>query len=270
MPLLAGTLLADASPSPDPARWVARARRAEEAGLDFLVVEPGPADAVLVAALVAARTERIGLIVRIATATSEPFHVSTQLATIDVVSHGRAGWLVDPTPDPERTTTWPAPADPVADAREHVEVVRALWDSWEDGAEVRDAATSRFLDRDRVHHVDFRGEHLAVRGPSITPRPPQGQPVVVAGGPLAGRADVVLARSAPDSSGAPWMQLLDAEDDATRGVDPAADAVLVVGSDLDAATAAAASIAAGSRGTLRERFGLPAAVNRFAAARGTA
>jgi alkanesulfonate monooxygenase SsuD/methylene tetrahydromethanopterin reductase-like flavin-dependent oxidoreductase (luciferase family) len=57
-------------------------------------------------------------------------------------------------------------------------VVRRLWDSWEDDAEIRDAATGRFIDRDKLHYIDFEGRWFSVRGPSITPRPPQGQPVV--------------------------------------------------------------------------------------------
>lgn len=59
-------------------------------------------------------------------------------------------------------------------------MVRRLWDSWEDGAEIRDVATGRFVDRDRLHYVDFEGAHFSVRGPSIVPRPPQGQPPVTA------------------------------------------------------------------------------------------
>ncbi|GAA3159157.1 hypothetical protein GCM10010466_57420 [Planomonospora alba] len=59
-----------------------------------------------------------------------------------------------------------------------MEVARRLWDSWEDDAEIRDVATGRFIDRDKLHHVDFAGRGFSVKGPSITPRPPQGQPVV--------------------------------------------------------------------------------------------
>lgn len=69
-----------------------------------------------------------------------------------------------------------------AEAADHVEVIRRLWDSWEDDAEIRDVATGRFVDRDKLHHIDFEGRHFSVRGPSITPRPPQGQPVVSASG----------------------------------------------------------------------------------------
>jgi alkanesulfonate monooxygenase SsuD/methylene tetrahydromethanopterin reductase-like flavin-dependent oxidoreductase (luciferase family) len=61
-----------------------------------------------------------------------------------------------------------------------VEVARRLWDSWEDDAVIRDVATGRFVDRDKLHYIDFVGRYFSVKGPSITPRPPQGQPVVAA------------------------------------------------------------------------------------------
>src|SRR5260370_99506 len=67
-----------------------------------------------------------------------------------------------------------------AEAADYVEVLRRLWDSWQDDAEIRDVATGRFVDRDKLHYIDFEGRWFSVRGPSITPRPPQGQPVVAA------------------------------------------------------------------------------------------
>lgn len=36
------------------------------------------------------------------------------------------------------------------------------------------------MDRDKLHYIDFEGEWFSVRGPSIVPRPPQGQPLVTA------------------------------------------------------------------------------------------
>jgi len=59
-------------------------------------------------------------------------------------------------------------------------VVRRLWDSWEDDAVIRDVSTGRFVDRDRLHYIDFVGKWFSVKGPLITPRPPQGQPVIAA------------------------------------------------------------------------------------------
>ena len=70
--------------------------------------------------------------------------------------------------------------DLLEEAADYVEVIRRLWDSWDDDAEIRDAATGRFIDRDKLHYIDFSGRWFSVRGPSITPRPPQGQPVVSA------------------------------------------------------------------------------------------
>jgi alkanesulfonate monooxygenase SsuD/methylene tetrahydromethanopterin reductase-like flavin-dependent oxidoreductase (luciferase family) len=64
------------------------------------------------------------------------------------------------------------------EAADFVEVVRGLWDSWEDDAEIRETATGRFIDRDKLHYIDFHGQWFSVRCPSITPRPPQGQPLV--------------------------------------------------------------------------------------------
>ena len=66
------------------------------------------------------------------------------------------------------------------EAADYVEVIRRLWDSWEDDAEIRDVATGRFVDRAKLHYIDFAGRYFSVKGPSITPRPPQGQPVVSA------------------------------------------------------------------------------------------
>src|SRR5439155_1237526 len=86
-------------------------------------------------------------------------------------------------------------ADHFHEAADYVEVLRRLWDSWEDDAEIRDVATGRFIDRDKLHYIDFEGRWFSVRGPSITPRPPQGQPVVAA----LGHASVpyrLIARSA--------------------------------------------------------------------------
>src|SRR5206468_1053056 len=65
-------------------------------------------------------------------------------------------------------------------AADYVEVVRRLWDSWEDDAEIRDVATGRFVDREKLHYINFQGRWFNVKGPSITPRPPQAQPPVVA------------------------------------------------------------------------------------------
>jgi alkanesulfonate monooxygenase SsuD/methylene tetrahydromethanopterin reductase-like flavin-dependent oxidoreductase (luciferase family) len=209
--------------------WADLAAAAERGLLDFLTIDDslmpqigrssrihpdrltGRADAVLVAARVAPATRHIGLI-PVATVThTEPFHVSKSIATLDFVSHGRAGWQ----PRVSATTHEAAlfgrrdvSGVPLFDeAVEYVEVVRRLWDSWEDDAIIRDAATGRYVDVDKLHYIDFAGTFFSVKGPSITPRPPQGQPVVAAlahVGPAyefaAAGADVVFITPTDDAS----------------------------------------------------------------------
>lgn len=154
----------------------------------------GRLDASLLATRVAPVTTHIGLVPTVTTTHTEPFHVSTRIATLDHVSGGRAGWRVQTLKQRAevahfgRRTLPDESADesgrePLArllfdEAADSVDVARRLWDSWEDDAEIRDRATGRFIDRDKLHSIDFEGRFFSVRGPSITPRPPQGQPVI--------------------------------------------------------------------------------------------
>ncbi|MFB8002781.1 LLM class flavin-dependent oxidoreductase [Nocardia sp. NPDC056000] len=187
----------------------ARVAAAENAGFTFASFDDsitpsataigGRIDAVTRAGFVAAGTSTLGLVPVVAATYAEPFHISSQLSSLDYASRGRAGWLA--ADDPGSARTWGA-APRVGDdevRRERVdsiEVARRLWDSWEDDAVVRDYAAGKFLNRDRLHHVDFIGETFSVKGPSIVPRPPQGQ-VVVFGYDTAGSGiDVALVSGA--------------------------------------------------------------------------
>jgi alkanesulfonate monooxygenase SsuD/methylene tetrahydromethanopterin reductase-like flavin-dependent oxidoreductase (luciferase family) len=214
--------------------WTELARQAERGLLDFLTIEDGldlqsgnrfeadsrvdqvrgRLDAVLIAARVAPTTRHIGFVPTALTTHTEPFHLSKAIATLDYVSGGRAGIRVQVAVRSGTAAHFgrreipPLPTDRLADpdvqrliaghfdeAADYVEVLRRLWDSWEDDAEIRDVATGRFIDRDKLHYIDFEGRWFSVKGPSITPRPPQGQPVVAA----LGHASVpyrLIARSA--------------------------------------------------------------------------
>jgi len=214
--------------------WSELAQQAERGLLDFLTIEDGlnlqsddhfqadyrtdrvrgRLDAVLIAARSAPTTRHIGFVPTAITTHTEPFHLSKAIATLDYVSTGRAGIRVQigaradtaahfgrreiapiaadrrDDPDVQRLI-----ADHFDEAADYVEVLRRLWDSWDDDAEIRDVATGRFIDRDKLHYIDFEGRWFSVKGPSITPRPPQGQPVVAA----LGHASVpyqLIARSA--------------------------------------------------------------------------
>ena len=185
--------------------WVDQVREAEAGFASFVTIEDGftaarrPSDegrtdraqgrldATLIAQRVGPATEHIGIVPTVVATHTEPFHVSTQIATLDWVTSGRAGQRIKVSADPAEAALF-GRRDPQTESREslfdeaadHLEVQRRLWDSWEDDAEIRDAATGRFVDREKLHYIDFAGSHFAVRGPSITPRPPQGQPVVTA------------------------------------------------------------------------------------------
>ncbi|MFI0418920.1 LLM class flavin-dependent oxidoreductase [Spongiactinospora sp. 9N601] len=216
-----------------PRYWAGLVAEAERGLLDFVTIEDdlglqsalpdapddrtdqvrGRFDAVLLAARLAPPTGRIGLVPTATTTHTEPFHVALGIATLDHVSGGRAGWQVKVSPRPfeaghfgRRPT--PGVRDLYAEATDAVEVARRLWDSWEDDAEIRDVATGRFIDRGKLHYIDFAGRFFSVKGPSITPRSPQGQPVVttLAGSRLsyefaAAGADVVFVtpRSAEEA-----------------------------------------------------------------------
>ncbi|MER5936738.1 LLM class flavin-dependent oxidoreductase [Streptomyces sp. NPDC001928] len=199
------------------AYWADLVTEAERGLLDFVTIEDGLGpqsshfldpdertdqvrgrlDAVLIASRVAPLTSHIGLVPTVVSTHTEPFHISKAIATLDYVSSGRAGLRVQITARPNEAAHFgrrtiarieaydsPAAREVVTDlfdeAADHVEVVRRLWDSWEDDAEIRDTATGRFIDREKLHYIDFEGSHFSVKGPSITPRPPQGQPLVTA------------------------------------------------------------------------------------------
>ncbi|MFD9854588.1 LLM class flavin-dependent oxidoreductase [[Kitasatospora] papulosa] len=199
-------------PRYDAGSHVALARLAEGGALDFVTLNdsfarPGP-DALAVLARVAPATTRIGLVPTVTTTHTEPFHVSSAVATLDWVSKGRAGWHADvSTTEAEARLFGRRPAAPASalwqEAGEAADAGARLWDSWEDGAEIRDVATGRFIDRDKLHYVDFEGSTFSVRGPAIVPRPPQGRPVTVidatsgpAREPAARYADVAYVRAA--------------------------------------------------------------------------
>ncbi|MEV5880441.1 LLM class flavin-dependent oxidoreductase [Streptomyces sp. NPDC052101] len=197
--------------------WADLVAEAERGLIDFVTIEDGLGpqssllfdpdertdrirgrlDAVLIASRVAPLTRHIGLVPTVVSTHTEPFHISKAIATLDYVSTGRAGLRVQISGRPHEAAHFgrrtvrrieaydsPAAQDVITElfdeTADYVDVVRRLWDSWEDDAEIRDAATGRFIDRDKLHYIDFEGRRFSVKGPSITPRPPQGQPLVTA------------------------------------------------------------------------------------------
>ncbi|WP_270170875.1 LLM class flavin-dependent oxidoreductase [Paenibacillus sp. SYP-B4298] len=148
---------------------------------------------ITVLSAVAAVTSRIGLVGTLSTSYSEPFTVARQFASLDHISRGRAGWNVVTSPLEGSARNYgrkphPAHSERYRIAKEYLDVVRGLWDSWEDDAFVRDKQTGQFFDPGRLHRLDHEGEYFSVQGPLNIARSRQGHPVVFqAGSSDAGR-----------------------------------------------------------------------------------
>ncbi|TYQ25376.1 LLM class flavin-dependent oxidoreductase [Pseudanabaena sp. UWO310] len=132
-------------------------------------------------------TEHIGLIATVSTTYNEPYHLARKFASLDYLSGGRAGWnLVTSATDSEAKNfnleKHPDHAPRYQRAREFVDVVKGLWDSWEDDAFIRDKESGIFFDPDKFHVPNHKGEYFSVRGPLNVARPIQGYPVIVQAG----------------------------------------------------------------------------------------
>ncbi|MGY5809035.1 LLM class flavin-dependent oxidoreductase [Rhizobium sp. LEGMi198b] len=304
--------------------WQALIAQIDEA-VDFVTLDDGFAraegdglDAVLLANWLAPLSRNIGIIAGAPVSFLEPFHVSTAIATLDFVSGGRAGLLVQQYRGAQAAQAKHAlgeldgfpPAQATAldqDIRDAIEVIRLLWDSWEDGTIIRDKESQRFLDGSKLHYVNFKGTGFDILGPSITPRPPQGQPVIAVTYRqdedllAATAADIVFLRLEAASIGDAAEKIRSFASSKTRAfivdvtleaarqttaelvaqfaglarsgingirlllADPA-EQVAYLGSELLPALRAAFPVRAAAGGSLRDRFGLPLAANRFTAA----
>ncbi|WP_159993157.1 LLM class flavin-dependent oxidoreductase [Roseomonas sp. 18066] len=155
-------------------------------------------------AALAATTTHIGLGATASTTYGEPFSVARAFASLDHLSSGRAAWNAVTSSNGRAGANFgrahPPHAERYAVAEEFVDVVRGLWDCWEDGAILADRTTGRYIDAGKVHKLRHKGRYFEVEGPLNIGRCPQGQPVVLQAGAsapgqaLAARtADVVFA-----------------------------------------------------------------------------
>lgn len=175
------------------------ALRAEAANFDFLFVADGlhinekslphflnRFEPIALLSALASATQRIGLAGTISTSYSDPFTVARQLATVDNISQGRAGWNVVTSPlagsaknfgkdHPEHSLRYQI-------AEEYISVVQGLWDSWEDDAFTRDRESGVFFDASKLHKLNHEGRFFSVEGPLNIQRSPQGQPVIFQAG----------------------------------------------------------------------------------------
>ncbi|MBT1516672.1 LLM class flavin-dependent oxidoreductase [Bradyrhizobium sp. SRL28] len=133
------------------------------------------------------RTQHIGLVATATTTYHQPYHLARMLASLDHLSRGRAAWNIVTSGNKFEASNFGESALPDHDtryvrAREFVEVVKGLWDTWEDDAFIRDKQSGIFADTTKLHLLDHLGDYLSVRGPLNIARPPQGYPVLIQAG----------------------------------------------------------------------------------------
>jgi len=132
-------------------------------------------------------TLNLGFIATASTTYEEPYNTARKFASLDLISGGRAGWNVVTTATEGAARNFNLDqqhphAHRYARAAEHVEVVKKLWDSFEDDVFIRDKDSGHFHDRDKIHAADHRGAHFKVAGPLNVSRSAQGHPVIVQAG----------------------------------------------------------------------------------------
>lgn len=189
--------------------YIDMVRDMERAGFDFMMLEDslmvsdiyaGTAelelkhamyapklDPVPVVSMLAYATEQIGIVATASTTFYPPYLLARTFSTLDHVTKGRVGWNIVTSSEDRAAQNFGMDKLPLHDKRyeiaeEFVEVVDALWSSWDADAIVADPVTGYYADHTKVHPIHHKGEHFSVRGPLNTPRSPQGKPVICQAG----------------------------------------------------------------------------------------
>jgi FMN-dependent oxidoreductase (nitrilotriacetate monooxygenase family) len=180
--------------------YIARAQQAQAAKFDLIFIVDGQfvtpdspnhylnrLEPLTLLSAVAVHTEHIGLVGTLSTSYNEPFNVARRLASLDLISAGRAGWNVVATGDGGtagnfgREEHYDYPTR-YGRALEHVRVAQGLWDSYEDDAFPRDRERGVFFDPARQHALGHKGKYFQVAGPLNVERSQQGHPVIFQAG----------------------------------------------------------------------------------------
>lgn len=143
-------------------------------------------DPIVLMALMAKATERVGLISTMSTSIHEPYNIARTMRSLDLISKGRMGWNVVTTGAPQALLNYfdgtPDPAEKHARALEVWEAVLRLWGSWPEGALKLDVASGLFADDTMIRPINFKGKYVTSRGPINLPPSSQGMPAVFTAG----------------------------------------------------------------------------------------
>jgi FMN-dependent oxidoreductase (nitrilotriacetate monooxygenase family) len=144
-------------------------------------------DPLTILPIMAAATQHLGLGATLSTTFHHPYHLARTLASLDMLSDGRACWNIVTSSTDFEARNFGMPELPDKDQRydhgdEVVEACCALWDCWDADALVMDQARGLFIDPDKVRYANFAGEYVKTRGPLSIPRSRQGRPVLMQAG----------------------------------------------------------------------------------------
>ena len=160
----------------------------------------------------AGMTSRIGLGGTVSTSFSEPYNVARQFCSLDHITGGRAGWNVVTSANDYAARNFGHAKLPPHGLRyeragEFVDVVKQLWNTWDEDAFVYDRRSGHYFEPDRMHVTHHEGKFFRVDGALNIARSPQGHPVIIQAGAsdtgreLAARtAEVVFASDADPQS----------------------------------------------------------------------
>ena len=176
-------------------------------GIEGIFHDPIP----LLAAMVTT-TRRVGLVGTLSTTTYPPYLLARQVATLDHLSGGRAGWNIVTSFGSAvagnfgMEEMW-STEERYDRAQEFLDLARQLWNSWDADAVLLDREQGRSADGGKVREINFEGRYFKSRGPMTLPRPPQGNPVIMqAGASEAGRqfaaanAEIIVShRNTPEA-----------------------------------------------------------------------
>ncbi|MBA1140026.1 LLM class flavin-dependent oxidoreductase [Mesorhizobium neociceri] len=216
------------------------AKQAEAAGLDMIILDDSapdsagsksPFEATTLLAALATVTSRIGLVAAASTVAHQPYNLARRFASLDIISHGRAGWHATMAQAPRDAANFSRPdgfsaADFRRRSEEYIGIVQGLWHGWDADALLFDKAGGRFHDPDKMHLLDHKGAFFSVRGPLNVARSPQDTPVLVLSG--LSEADLDIAARTAD------VILLDEVKDAKASHDDLKRRVAACGRDPDA------------------------------------
>lgn len=197
---------------------VKQAQAAERGKFQFIFLPDGPGavmtdiatespafnlDVMMTLAAVARETEYIGLVATGSTTFNEPFNLARQFKALDIMSHGRAGWNAITSSGEDVAANYgkriPSSEDRYGRAHEAIQLIQALWGSWQKDAWIHNKETGQFARKEQILPINLQGKYVGSRGPLYIPPSEQGQPIIFhAGGSpnaheLAGRfANVVI------------------------------------------------------------------------------